>query len=108
MADFGKVLDDSLVVLTRGRDFRLMFKQTNDIDEITPFEVGASLFFEIYTSPDITIWEFDLDGGIASLKVESADADLIPDRTRWQLVWLPDGESSGGDPVARGRVQVQR
>jgi hypothetical protein len=31
----------------------------------------------------------------------------VPARTRWQLVWLPDGEAAGGDPLARGLVKIQ-
>lgn len=55
-----------------------------------------------------TYWNFDIDGSTADLKVESQEVDLIGQRTRWQLVFLPDGEAAGGDPVARGTVRVQR
>jgi len=54
-----------------------------------------------------TIWPFIIDGPNASIKVESDDCDAIPDRTKWQLVFLPQGELAGGDPVARGVVKVQ-
>lgn len=54
-----------------------------------------------------TIWAFDIDGPTASLKVESEDCDVIPARTKWQLVFMPDGEPAGGDAVARGIVKVQ-
>lgn len=54
-----------------------------------------------------TIWPFVIAGSEASLKVESEDCDAIPDRTKWQLVFMPDGEAAGGDAVARGVVRVQ-
>ncbi|AGS82689.1 hypothetical protein ANNAL29_6 [Mycobacterium phage AnnaL29] len=52
----------------------------------------------------ITIWEFVLEGSIASMKIESDKADEIGERTKWQLVFLADGEEAGGDPIARGTV----
>ncbi|AXC33466.1 hypothetical protein SEA_ORANGE_6 [Mycobacterium phage Orange] len=52
----------------------------------------------------LTIWPFIIDGDTASVKVESEEADLIPERTVWQLVFLPDGEPAGGDPITYGRV----
>ncbi len=52
-------------------------------------------------------WWFTSSGSLASLKVESEDADIIPNRTHWQLVFKPDIEEHGGEAVARGRVQVQ-
>ncbi|EFV12957.1 DUF7264 domain-containing protein [Segniliparus rugosus] len=55
----------------------------------------------------MTIWPFTIDGAKATIKVESEQVDLIEPRTRWQLVFLPEGEPAGGDPVARGRVMVQ-
>lgn len=55
----------------------------------------------------ITLWHFDIEGTLASLKVESEEADKVQARTIWQLVFLPAGEPAGGEPVARGRVWVQ-
>ncbi|AQT28217.1 hypothetical protein SEA_JABITH_6 [Mycobacterium phage Jabith] len=52
----------------------------------------------------LTIWPFIIDGTKATIKVESEEADLIPERTVWQLVFLPDGEPAGGDPITYGRV----
>lgn len=54
-----------------------------------------------------TVWPFEIDDTIANLKVESEDVDRIPDRSRWQLVFLDEGELAGGFPVARGTVRVQ-
>lgn len=55
----------------------------------------------------VSRWYFVVDGPEASLKVESAECDKIIERTEWQLVFLPDGEPAGGDPIALGRVRVQ-
>ncbi|QDK03443.1 hypothetical protein SEA_PAINTERBOY_6 [Mycobacterium phage PainterBoy] len=56
----------------------------------------------------LTLWHFHISGTRADLKVESEEADKIQPRTSWQLVFLPEGEEAGGDPVALGRVVVQR
>lgn len=66
--------------------------------EVTVLEPGKAKF---------TQWPFDIDGNIASIKIESEVADLMPNRTPWQLVFLPDGEAAGGDPIARGLVKEQ-
>lgn len=55
----------------------------------------------------LTIWPFTISGSTASIKVESDSVDLIVDRTKWNLVFLPSGEPKGGDPVAQGVVRVQ-
>ena len=55
----------------------------------------------------LTEWEFDISGEVASLKVESEYVDRIQSRTKWQLVFLPDGEPEGGFPISRGVVIVQ-
>ena len=70
-------------------------EQTVEVEVLKP---GKALF---------TKWAFSIVGSLASLKVESEAADLIQPRTHWQLVFLPDGELAGGDPIARGRVTVQ-
>ncbi|QBJ00196.1 hypothetical protein SEA_PHARAOH_6 [Mycobacterium phage Pharaoh] len=56
----------------------------------------------------MTLWPFVVEGTMAHLKIESDDADRIQPRTKWQLVFLPDGEPAGGEPIARGQVTVQR
>ncbi|QFP95490.1 hypothetical protein SEA_GAUGELDP_6 [Mycobacterium phage GaugeLDP] len=52
----------------------------------------------------LTLWEFDIDGSVADIKIESDEADQIATRTKWQLVFLADGEEAGGDPIALGTV----
>ncbi|EKF22993.1 minor tail protein Gp6 [Mycolicibacterium hassiacum DSM 44199] len=55
----------------------------------------------------LTIWPFTIDGAKATIKVESEEADKIPNRCRWQLVHMPTGEAAGGDPVQLGVVYRQ-
>lgn len=55
----------------------------------------------------LTLWDFDIDGTLAHLKIESQAADQIATRTGFQLVWLPDGEEAGGDPISEGFVKIQ-
>lgn len=54
-----------------------------------------------------TYWNFDIVDDVASIKIESEEADAMASRTKWQLVFLPDGEEAGGEAVARGTVRVQ-
>ena len=72
---------------------------------------GSDPYIEVQTikpgKEPLTIWPLTISGSDADIKVESEDADLVSRRTRWQLVFMPDGEPAGGDPVTRGRVMVQ-
>ncbi|ACE79933.1 hypothetical protein Pukovnik_6 [Mycobacterium phage Pukovnik] len=52
----------------------------------------------------LTIWDFVIEESIASIKIESEKADEIGRGTKWQLVFLPEGEPAGGDPIALGTV----
>jgi hypothetical protein len=101
-----KLTPDSLV-LTEGRDFIWAFQNIGS-DGQTPedFPVGE-LFIELDTGESPTVWDFIIVDDVASLKIESTAADLIPARTEWQLVWLPDGEPAGGEAVAIGTVRRQ-
>jgi hypothetical protein len=99
---------DSLV-LTAGRDFKWNFEFVNDAGEPEDYPAG-DLYFEFPTvldGDDPVRWTFTIADSVATLKVESTEADAIPDRTKWQLVFLPDGEPTGGDPVAIGKVKRQ-
>lgn len=98
------LLPDQLV-LTTGRDFRWAFENLDDNNQPEAFPLGE-LYFELETDP-VTQWDFTIDGTVAEIKIEHDEADAIPDRTKWQLVFLPDGEAAGGDPVALGVVRRQ-
>ena len=84
-----------------------------DASGLTNYVVGQVLVPEVVTTVQdlgqaaLTKWVFDIDGYRASLKVESEAVGLIGNRTRWQLVFLPAGESAGGDPISRGVVRIQ-
>lgn len=56
--------------------------------------------------PRFDTWPFTIVGPQAGITVQSEVADKILHRTRYQLVFLPDGEEDGGWAVARGRVSV--
>lgn len=106
MSVIGLALDTDQLVLTTGRDFSWTF-QCVDLEGVPqPFPAGE-LYFEFELEP-LTVWKFVIDGSIATIKVEHVEADLIPNRTRWQLVFQAAGEAAGGAPVARGNVRVQQ
>lgn len=105
MAEIGTKLDSDTMVLTRGRDFTWSFENLDVTGNPVDFAAG-SLFFE-FKGDDYDDWNFVIDGATATLKVESTVADTIPARTKWQLVFLPEGEAAGGEAVALGSVQVQ-
>ena len=109
MAVIGIELEAIQLVLTKGRDFKWAFQNLDENDEPIDFPAGE-LYFEFASVlvADVPLkWDFVIVDDLASLKVESAAADLIPNRSKWQLVFLEDGEVAGGDPVARGQVKVQ-
>ncbi|AHJ88663.1 hypothetical protein PBI_RHYNO_3 [Mycobacterium phage RhynO] len=110
MSVIGPQLDQDTLVLTRGRDFKWSFENLGPDGQPVDFPAG-SLFFEF---PDLDgegisplKWVFTVSGSIASIKIESAAVNAIPARAKWQLVFLPEGEESGGDPIALGIVQIQ-
>ncbi|AEJ93399.1 minor tail protein [Mycobacterium phage Benedict] len=80
---------------------------TADISNLTGASKSVKITVKRPGKERLTRWDFDIDGPIADLKVESEEADLVAARTRWQLVFLGDGEPAGGEPIARGLVWVQ-
>lgn len=105
MTEIGVALPATSLVLTKGRDFKWTFENLDEDGSPTDFPAG-SLFFEFATKP-LTLWEFDIEGHTASLKAEAEDVDKIKVRCAWQLVFLPDGEDTGGDAIAQGTVKRQ-
>lgn len=96
--------DSDTLVLWKGRDFRWNFDNYDDSGALLAFPAG-DLYFEIYAGGEDPLnWPFTIVGSRASIKVESEVADTVPARSLWQLVFLPDGETAGGDPVAHGTV----
>lgn len=105
MAAIGTSLTASTLVLTKGRDFRWNFENLGADGLPETYPVGA-LYFE-FPGLSVANWSFTISGSTASIKIESAVVDTIPNRSKWQLVFLATGEVAGGDPVALGTVKVQ-
>ncbi|QHB41187.1 hypothetical protein SEA_CHUPACABRA_3 [Mycobacterium phage Chupacabra] len=103
MSVIGPQLDQDTLVLTRGRDFKWSFENLDATGQPVDFPAG-SLFFEFENG---TKWNFTIGGPVATIKIESEAVNQIAARTKWQLVFLPEGEESGGDPIALGLVQIQ-
>lgn len=103
-----EILPEALV-LTRGRDFKWSFENLDANGQPVDYPAG-SLYFEFPEIDDAGSpkkWTFTITGPQAAVKVESTDADTIPSRAKWQLVFLPAGETAGGDPITLGMVRVQ-
>uniref|UniRef100_A0AAU8GQK9 LtfC/p132/Gp6 beta-sandwich domain-containing protein n=1 Tax=Mycobacterium phage BabyBack TaxID=3158877 RepID=A0AAU8GQK9_9CAUD len=77
---------------------------TADITNLVGTSKAITVTVEEPGKHPLTIWEFDIDGSVADIKIESEKADEIAPRTKWQLVFLADGEPAGGDPIALGTV----
>ncbi|ADL71262.1 hypothetical protein SEA_BARTIMEAUS_3 [Mycobacterium phage Bartimeaus] len=103
MPVIGAQLESDTLVLTRGRDFKWSFENLDATGQPVAFPAG-SLFFEFENG---TKWTFSIEGALATIKIESEQVALIAARTKWQLVFLPEGEELGGDPIALGQVQIQ-
>lgn len=119
--DVYEILGDCLVIFHWVHEYTIEF--TNKLGaQIVPLMYsdpanltgGAAMVetevIELGQGPKTT-WLFEVDPGetsIATLKVESEKVDLIRPRTKWYLVFLPDGEEAGGEPLARGTVAVQK
>lgn len=106
MSVIGLKLNSDTLVLTTGRDFKWNFQNLDESGNAADFPAG-SLYFELSNTSPVTQWPFTISADTATIKVESDQADLIPDRTKWQLVFLATGEAAGGDPVALGTVKRQ-
>jgi hypothetical protein len=103
MHSVGVSLRDTVMYLTRGRDFVWNIKLVDPCGDPQEFPAG-DLFYEFANGER---WFFEVDGGLASIKVESEVADRVSNRARWQLVFLPEGEPAGGIAWARGYVKVE-
>lgn len=80
---------------------------TSSLTGVNAGEVAVDVSVLQVGTPPTTAWPFSISGSEATLFVPAAVSDLIYDRCRWQLVFLPSGETSGGTPIARGWVRVQ-
>jgi homogentisate 1,2-dioxygenase len=103
MAAAGIELESESLVLTKGRDFVWSYQNLDQSNQPADFPAGE-LFFEFSNGEQ---WDFVITDDMANIKVESTDVALVPRGTKWQLVFLEDGEAAGGQAVARGTVRVQ-
>lgn len=106
MSVIGPVFEPDKLFLTTGRDFKWAYQLVDKDNNPVDFPAGR-LYFELATCPDPTVWEFVISGSLASIKIEHEKADLIPNRTKFQLVFLHADEPAGGDPISLGTVQRQ-
>lgn len=118
MTEIGLCLESTPLALYTNRDFKGGFVNVDEgqfsgapvvnSSQLADFPAGT-LYIELQIADDggnpVTTWEFTISGPVATLKVESTEADRIPRRTKWQLVFLPAGEAAGGDPIAYGTVK---
>jgi hypothetical protein len=102
----GPVFQPDKLFLTTGRDFKWAYQLVDADNNPVDYPAGK-LYFEFFTCDEPTVWNFVIDGSVASIKVEHEQADLIPTRTKFQLVFLHENEPAGGDPISLGSVQRQ-
>jgi hypothetical protein len=80
---------------------------TNTITEITVTPEIEVSYIDLGQRA-LTLWHFEIAGPDATLKVESEAVELVPNRTKWQLVFQEEGEAAGGDAITRGMVRIQQ
>jgi hypothetical protein len=71
-------------------------------------ELGVDVSVVQVGTPTLTKWDFTIAADTATLFIPNSECDEISNRTPWQLVWKPSGDTTGGDPQARGFVRVQQ
>jgi hypothetical protein len=106
VAVIGPVFEPDKLFLYTGRDFKWAYELVDRAGVPVDFPPGR-LYFLFCTCPDETVWDFVIEGAVATIKVEHEVADLIPNRTKFQLVFLHEGEAAGGDPITLGTVSRQ-
>lgn len=106
MSVIGPVFEPDKLFLTTGRDFKWAYQLVDKDNVPVDFPAGR-LYLEFATCPDPVVADFVIDGSVATIKIEHEVADTIPNRTKFQLVFLHEGEPAGGDPVSIGSVQRQ-
>ena len=98
----GKVPDEPLEIVA-GRDVERTRQFVDGMRKPLDFPAG-SLVLEVAGAK----FPFSIAGSVAYLKVKSEVADLWPQRSRYQIFWLPAGEAGGGQAVAIGSVRRQQ
>lgn len=106
MAVIGPVFEPDKLFLYTGRDFKWAYQLVDKTGVPVDFPPGR-LYLEFCTCPEKTEWDFVIEGSVGTVKVEHEVADLIPNRTKFDLVFMHEGEAAGGDPITRGTVSRQ-
>ena len=120
IADFLGLLETVTVDFYWNHHYQVEFVEDLGLMYVPAIAVDDSLLTGVVATPSVDVevldagkerfthWNFVIVGSSASLNVESEEADLIGNRAKWQLVFMPAGETGGGDPIALGTVRVQR
>ncbi len=106
MSVIGPVFEPDRLYLTCGRDFKWAYQLVDKTGVPVDFPAGR-LYFEFCLPDGNEVWDFTIDGPNAVVKVEHEISDTIPDRTKFQLVFLHEAEPAGGDPISLGTVKRQ-
>jgi hypothetical protein len=95
-------LPEEALTLTKGRDFERTYQFVDCAG--TPNPAKGALLLEV----DGVRFPFTMMGSLAHLKVKFNIVDQWRLGARWQIFFLPQGDSDGGQPVARGSVRRQQ
>ena len=94
--------------LYRSCDYERNFVHKDPVTRLaTPWPVGSKVFFELCTSPSVTVWQATISGVNATFKVPAVECDKVVGRTSYRLKWLRPGEVAGGVLIRFGRVSVR-
>jgi hypothetical protein len=104
VSDAGTDLTAGNLYLVKGREFAWTYENLDNSGNPLDYPAG-DLYFEIETDP-VTTWHFTISGSMASIDVSASDTAPITPGLRWQLVFLPSGDTSGGEALAFGMVVV--
>lgn len=102
----GLVLDRETLNLIQDRELHLTAQCVDENNNPIDWPAGT-LQFVLETSPDPTIWEFTLTADVGYLNKTGDEANAVPRHTKWQLVFTPEGDTDGGQPLGYGWVGKQ-
>lgn len=107
MATIGLELGMNRLVLTAGRKFSSTLQLTEPRTYLPVDWPDGDLYIE-FADGVPTQWNYTISGALASLAKTSTDVGNIAAQTRWQLVFVATGDTSGGVPVGRGITVIQK
>ncbi|PQP24176.1 DUF7264 domain-containing protein [Rhodococcus opacus] len=83
------------LVLATGGDFQWTFRYDGG-----NYPAGSSLYFIVGEDQ----WDFTISGDTATIKIESAVADLVPTQTRFRLIFKETTTPTTETVIAYGTV----